>query len=215
KWLKNKILWRSVVVAVLCLLPYGLYRLTKPAADDQAHWMGYFLTTPASVLHLFPMVLFLNVFARFFSPQFFHWTADGNHIHWSGHWTGWSSLLNQDLSVLPWLLVGFFIFSAIFRPKARITLAVLSALIAGIFLFLSFVIASLPHWTVSQFVDMTCNVTGRHFYPFFVAYFLGIATIWFSEDTVQPPAAAPRAQPGLEPLKQAREVSPQKSKRRR
>lgn len=215
KWLKDRIVWRTAAVAAICLVPYGLYRLTKPTPDDQSHWMGYFLTSPSSVLHVFPMVLFLNVFARFFGPQFFHWKADGNHIRWDGHWTGWSSLVNQDLSVLPWLLAGLLIFTAICKPKARKTLAVLSAVIAGIFLFLSFVIAALPHWTDSQFVDMTCNVTGRQFYPFLVAYFLGIAGIWFRDDTVQPHAAAQVVQPRIEPLKQAREVLPQKSKRRR
>jgi hypothetical protein len=204
-WLKNKGVWISAAVAAASLLPYAFYRMTKPIAHPESHWMHTFTSDPGSVLHHFPQALFLNIAARFFGPQYFQWTADGDHLQWTGHWTGLGSLVNAELSVLPWLLLVFLVFSLIFKPRGRIALGILSAVILGVFTFLSFVVVCLPHWDLTQLVNLACNISGRHYYPFFVAWFLGVAALWFMDEK------GPQA---VQPEKKVPELQPQKPKRR-
>jgi hypothetical protein len=206
-WLKNKLVWRSIAVVGASLVPYVFYRLTKPIAHPESHWMGYLASKPAVALPHFPQVLFLNIFARFFSAPFFQWTPQGDHMQWTGHWTGLGCLVNPEISVLPWLLLVLLILSVIFKPGGRKTIIILSAVTLAVFTFLSFVEACLPDWDTSQMINMGCNISGRHFYPFFVAWFLGVATLWFVDEKPSPesPSIQPRT---IEPL------AP-KSKRRR
>ena len=189
-WLRNKTVWISAGVAAVSLLPYVFYRLTKPMAHPESHWFGYFVSTPGDVLRNFPQTLFLDIFGRFFSPQFFQWTANGTHLQWSGQWNGLGSFINAELWILPWLLVVLLVLSAIYKPQGRILLGILSVATLGVFAFLSFVVASLPHWNLTQFINMGCNIAGRHYYPFFVAWFLGTVTLWFPDKEI-PQQAAP------------------------
>lgn len=188
-WLKNKSIWISAAAAAASVVPYALYRLTKPIAHPESHWMHTFTTGPGPVLHHFPQVLFLNIVARFFSSPFFQWTATDDHLQWTGHWTGLSNLVNPELSVLPWLLLVLLTLSLIFKPRGRIAIGALSAVILGVFTFLSFVVCCLPRWDMDLLVNLACNISGRHYYPFFTAWFLGIASLWFMNEETPPPAA--------------------------
>lgn len=207
-WLKNRNVWTSAAVAATTVIPYALYRLTKPIAHPESHWTHTIVSEPGSVVRHFPQAVFLNFFARFFSPQFFQWTSSNDeHLQWTGHWTGLSSLLNPELSVLPWLLLIFIVLSLIFKPRARMAIGLLSAVILAVVAFLSFVVVCLPHWDMSQFINQACNISGRHFYPFFTAWFLGVACLWFVNDGKRPP------QPATSPNKVI-ERTPQSPKRR-
>ncbi len=207
-WLKDKTVWVSAAVAAATVIPYALYRLTKPIAHPESHWMNTFVSEPGSVVHHFPQAVFLNFFARFFSPQYFQWTANGDHMQWTGQWTGLSSLLNPELSVLPWLLLVVIVLSLIFKPRGRVAIGILSAVILAVVAFLSFVVVCLPHWDMTQLINQACNISGRHFYPFFTAWFLGITALWFANDKDDAPQEA------LTPEKKSPELTPPKSKRR-
>ncbi len=207
-WLRDKTLWISAGAAITSLVPYGLYRLTKPVAHPESHWAGGFFAAPGSVLHHFPQVLFMNIFARFFSADFFKWQPNGEHLQWIGQWTGPGSLLNPELSVLPWLLIGLIVLSLIFRPRGRAVLGVLSVVTLGVFALLSFVIACMPHWDLDQMIRQACNISGRHFYPFMTALFLGAVALWFPDEKEELPAEAQLEQ------KPAQALTP-KPKRRR
>ena len=201
-WLKNKAFWISGIVAIACLIPYAFLRLTKPVVHPEANWIHDFASSPAAAIHRFPQALFLNFFARLFSSSFFTWKDNDGHLQWAGQWSGLGSLSNPELSVLPWLLFALLILSLIFKPRGRILLGILSIVTLGIFAILSFVIASL--WNTQQgfqlVIDQTCTVSGRHFYPFFTALFLGTAALWFANQKDEPePAAGPEAKPALTP----------------
>lgn len=204
-WLKNKLVWRSAVIAAVSLLPYVFYRLGKPVAHPESHWVHVFTSNPQPVLHHFPQALFMNIFARFFSPQFFLWQPDNDHLHWAGQWGGVGSLVNTELFILPWLLLALLIVTAIFKPRGRTALVFLSGITLGLFTFLSFVIVCLPNCDLTEVIDLACRVSGRHYYPFLVAWFLGIAALWFfDEKGLSALPAEPEKKPGLSPPKPKR-----------
>lgn len=123
-WFKNKVLWRSAVIAAACLIPYVLYRLTKPTTHPEDAWLHAGMAAgPHSLLHRFGQMWFLNVFARFFSPDFFQWQAVDDHLQWTGHWGGWNSFANAQLSILPGFCWSCLLFPLFFDLKAGCPLA--------------------------------------------------------------------------------------------
>jgi hypothetical protein len=183
-WLKSKVVWQSAVVAAACLLPFVFYRMTKPVLTAEYSWWHDGLTAPHAVLYRFPQMWFLNIFVCFFSPKFFSWEADNNHLHWIGQWTGWDSLVNNQLSVLPWLLIALLVFSIIYNSQGRVALLVLSTIVIGLMTFLSFVAAcqSENHDDLAHSISYTFGSIPRLYGPFFIAWFLGIVTVWFTND---------------------------------
>lgn len=202
-WLGNKVLWKSAVVAVVCLLPYFFYRLAKPISHPEDAWLHAGMAAgPHSLLLRFGQVWFLNVFARFFSPEFFKWQAVNDHLQWIGQWGGWGSFANAQLSILPWFLLVVLVASLIFKSQSRKPIAVLSAIVIAVFTILSFVIACLNKTDLSPAIGFACDVVGRYYYPFWTAWFLGIVTFWFAhkenpqeQQTLQAETGSPRLTP--------------------
>ena len=147
------------------------------------------MATPGAVLHRFPQIWFLDFFARFFNPALFQWQANNDQLQCIGHWTGWSSLVNDKLTVLPWLVLALLILTLVYKSRGRLAIGLLSAIILVLFTFLSFVVSCLKKDDLQSGIDFACNVVGRYYYPFFTAWFLGMAAVWFMDD--QPPAAVP------------------------
>ncbi|HUA66257.1 MAG TPA: hypothetical protein VME24_10440 [Alphaproteobacteria bacterium] len=188
-WLANRVLWKSAAAAFICIVPYVIYRLLKPVPNGESAWFHTGMATPGAVAHRFPQIWFLDVFARFFNPALFQWQANNNRLQWIGHWTGWGSLVNDQLSVLPWLLLALLILSLVYKSSGRLVIGLLSGIILILFTFLSFVVACLKKDDLQSGIDFACNVVGRYYYPFFTAWFLGTAAVWFMDD--KPTAAAP------------------------
>jgi hypothetical protein len=195
-WLKKPILWKSVLVAIICLLPYAWFRLDKPVLHPESGWWQAGIAAPALTLHRFPQAWFLNVFGRFFNSDFFHWlSANGNHLQWAGKWTGPGSFVNEQLTVLPWLLL-ILLALALWKGRARLALGSLTVVMLGVFTVLSFVIACLPAMQsdLSNVIDFsTGNQVGRYYFPFFAAWFLAVAVIWFDDPQPSPSATAPNS----------------------
>ncbi len=209
-WFKNKVLWKSVIVAGVCTLPYIIYRLTKPVPHPEDAWLhAGMAAAPHSLVHRFAQMWFLDVFARFFSPEFFHWQAVNDHLQWIGHRNGLGSLVNAQLSILPWFVLVALVITVIFKPKSRVPLAVISAVIIGVFTILSFVIACLKQDDLTDAIDFACNIVGRYYYPFLTAWFLAIATFWFTNNS-----GNPERQESLPSDKVSPKLTPQKPKRR-
>lgn len=210
-WFKNKALWRGAAAAAICTVPYIIYRLARPVPNPESAWLHTGMATPGAVLHRFPQVWFLEVFARFFSPTLFRWQADNNHLQWVGHWTGWSSLINDQLAVLPWLLVALLILTVVYKSRGRLVIALLSAVILALFTFLSFVVSCLQKDDLQSAIDFACGIVGRYYYPFFTAWFLGTAALWFMDDRL--PAPGPGSAT-VQPDKTAAALSPRLKRRR-
>jgi hypothetical protein len=181
-WLKNKTVWKSAVVAVLCVLPYVIFRLSKPISHPEDAWL-HLGTMPGShgLLHRFSQIWFLNVFARFFDAKFFSWQDVNDRLQFTGHWGGLGSLANEQLSILPWLLMALIVITLIFKSRERLTVGVFSGIIIVIFSILSFVIACLRVDDLPGGIDFTIGVVGRYFYPLFVAWFLAIVALWLPD----------------------------------
>ncbi|HTV39489.1 MAG TPA: hypothetical protein VMF08_02865 [Candidatus Sulfotelmatobacter sp.] len=182
KWLRNRALHNSAAAAVICALPYLFYRLTGPVTHPESVWLHRGMAAPDSLLHRFPQVWFLDVFARFFSPDIFRWQSDNGHLHWVGKWAGPGSLVNDQLAVLPWLAVVLFVLSIIYKCRGRLVVGLLSAIVLAIFTFLSFVVACLHTNDLQSAIDFACNIVGRYYFPFFIAWFLGTTAIWLIEE---------------------------------
>lgn len=188
-WFKQPVLWKAASVGIACLVPYLMYRLAHPVNHPANFWWREAIATPGLMLERFPNVWFLNVFNRFFSQKFFHWGADSDgHIRWDGEWTGLDSFFNQELAVLPWLLLFLLGVSFWFKTGAsRRALLYLSMAIVGVLTVLTVVItcfltlqaADGVHHFGELISDFSSNVVGRYSYPFFVAWFLGTVLLWF------------------------------------
>lgn len=195
-WLKNKTVWKSAAVAVLCVLPYIIFRLAKPISHPEDGWL-HLGTAPGShgLLHRFEQIWFLNVFARFFDAKFFSWQAVNDHLQFTGHWSGLGSLANEQLSILPWLVIALLIITLIFKSRERLTVGVFSGIVIVIFSILSFVIACLRVDDLPGGIDFTIGVVGRYYYPFFVAWFLAIVAIWLPDRNAWPLADKSKTKP--------------------
>jgi hypothetical protein len=204
-WFKNMAFWKCTVACAVCQIPYFFYRLSKPVANPESGWLHEGLAAPGAAAHCYPRVWFVEVFARFFSSDFFHWQTADEKLQWAGHWAGWNSLLNEQLSILPWLLVVLLAITIIYKVKGRIAILSLSGIILFVFSFLSLVVSCLYAKSLSDAVDFACNTVGRYYYPFFTAWFLGTAAIWFQTS---------QSQPALLPEKKATLTPTQKPKRK-
>lgn len=188
-WLKSRLLWKTILVAAICMIPYFCFRLAKPVLHPESGWMHDATKSPGTVLHRVPQTLFLNLGNRFFNKEFFHWTTpDKNHLHYDGHWTGFAGLVNPDLSVLPWLLLSLIALTFWKKPRHRLALGVFLLVVFGQFLVLSIVISCLNvmQANVQQVITFASDVVGRYYYPFFAACFLGVMAIWLVDRTSNP-----------------------------
>src|SRR5208282_2186322 len=178
-WLKKPILWKSVLAAIVCTLPYFLLRLANPITNPDDAWLHVGLTSPETALRNFPQVWFLNFFNCFFSQDFFHWTAtDNGGLRWYGHWVGLGGIVNQQFNVLPWLLILVLGFSL--GKKRRMIILALTMVIMGTLTILALIMACLPHLQ-GNVTEVIANVptAARIYYPYFVAWFLGLMLTWF------------------------------------
>ena len=132
-------------------------------------------------MHRFSQIWFLNVFARFFDAKFFSWQDVNDRLQFTGHWGGLGSLANEQLSILPWLLMALIVITLIFKSRERLTVGVFSGIIIVILSILSFVIACLRVDDLPGGIDFTIGVVGRYFYPLFVAWFLAIVALWLPD----------------------------------
>ena len=189
-WLSNKALQKSAVAAVICALPYLFYRLTGPVPHPESAWLHRGMVAPDALLHRFPQVWFLDIFARFFSPDFFRWQAENNHLNWVGKWTGLGSFVNDQLAVLPWLTVVLLVLVVVYKPRKRLVVGLLSAIMLAIFTFLSFVVSCLHTDDLESAIDFACGVVGRYYYPFFIAWFLGTVALWMTDEKTPRPVQA-------------------------
>ncbi|MGD0743613.1 MAG: hypothetical protein ABSA45_00510 [Verrucomicrobiota bacterium] len=198
-WLKKTALWKAAGIGILCLLPYVIYRLAHPVAHLADTWWKEGVSAPGTMLHRFPKMWFLNIFCRFFSPDFFNWSGDANgNIHWTGHWTGFGGLVNPDLSVLPWLLLLLLALSLWRKPgRGRRAIVYLGLAIIGVLTALTVVTTCFMSLQAGEgfrsfgelMIDFSgANEVGRYFFPLMVAWFLAVASIWF--DDPQPSLAA-------------------------
>lgn len=193
-WLKNRLIWKSILVAACCLVPYFIVRLQKQVSYPEAAWLHNGASAPALVLfHRFPQMLFLSIGQRMFHGAFFKWDApDQNHLHFIGKWQGVDSFAGPEFSIAPWLLLILIGLTFWKRPSHRITLAALLAVVLGQVLVLSFVISCLNQMqaSLSDLIKFSETIVGRYYYPFFTACLLGTLAIWFLEKTSSPPSEA-------------------------
>ncbi len=193
-WLKKGILWRTALACAICLLPFVWYRLEKPIQHPEAHWWREGLATSAATLHRFPQVLFLNTGSRFFNGDFFRWQPGGQgHLDWVGQWAGFGSLVNEQLTLLPWLLL-ILVLLALWHKRSRLATASLSAVVLGVLVVLALTLSCLPY--IQNDPAMLVHYSGpdevgRYSYPFFTAWFLGVMIIWFDTRRMKAPNVEP------------------------
>lgn len=189
-WLSRPVVRRAALVAVVCLLPYTVYRFEKPVAHSEAGWWRSGIAAPGAALRRFPQVFFLNLSSRFFNREFWQWQPrDNDRLQRTGQWTGPGSLWNEEVALLPWLLL--ILLGLSLWQRHNLAVACVSAVMSGVFAFLSLAMACLPgvQQDLSRLILYGCTFSGRYYYPFLVAWFLALAAAWFPGQG--PEAAAP------------------------
>jgi hypothetical protein len=205
-WLKSRVIWKAAVIAAVCLVPYVCLRLTKPVLHPESGWIKNGLANPGQTCHRFPQVFFLNVGNRFFSQDYFRWsTNDKDHIQFNGQWNGAKSLINSEVSILPWLLPLLTLFSFWKKPGYRVAIGTLAAITLGYFAILAFAISCQPtiQADITQAIGGACDgMGGRYLYPIILAFFLGVMAVWISDPTPVTDLAEKSAlQPSARPKK--------------
>jgi hypothetical protein len=191
-------LWKAVPFAALALVPYAWFRISKPIPHPESGWWKSFIAAPPTALHRLPQVWFLSVFSRFFNADFFKWTAgDHSNLVWAGTTSGWTTFLNADLTVLPWLVLALLVLAS-FKRTNRMAISAQAMACFGFCTVLSLVISSLPRMEASltEAIAFSTDVVGRYYFPMFMAWFLGLASLWFAEPspaTIEPPKLPPRS----------------------
>ncbi len=151
---------------------------------------------PGTVLRRFPQTWTLNIINRFFSFDFFIGKPP-MEIMFNGPCNGpIESLVNPELSVLPWLLLFLVGFSLWWKARRRLALATLAGADYCSVHHSSFSISCLPRMQadVTNVINFSINIdsVARYYYPFFTACFLGVLSVWFSDSpaTSTPPSFA-------------------------
>jgi hypothetical protein len=182
-WLKNRLIWKSIIIAACFLVPYFLVRLQKHVSYPEAAWLQNGATAPALVLfHRFPQMLFLSIGQRMFHSAFFKWDSpDNTHLHFIGKWQGIHSFASQEFSIIPWLLLILIGLTFWKKRSHRMALATLLAIVLAQVLILSFVISCLSQMqsSVPDLIKFSETIVGRYYYPFFTVCLLGTLAIWF------------------------------------
>ena len=213
-WLKSRLLWKVGGFSLLSLVPYACLRLSKPFPHPESGWIHNGLHTLGQVFHRFPQTLMLDLGSRFFSRDFFHWESpDKDHLQFTGHWHGWSSFINPELSLLPWVLVvmAFILFWQ--KATQRVALGSLLLVILGQFTILCFAMSCLAGFQkdAGGIIGFSGEPVGRYFYPFFTTLFLGITALW----VINPEAASTAATTSTVQKPPAHSSIPPRPKKRR
>lgn len=184
-WLKDPLVRRIAAFALVCVLPYAAYRLNRPLTHLESDWPQQAVYSPGSALRILPEILGLGLGGRFFSLDFFKWTVGGDgRLQWAGQWHGLRTLINYHLSVVPWLSLGLLGYS-LWKGHCRRVFLQLTFVTFAVFVFLAFVLACVPHDPSAEaayVLAKTGEDMGRYFYPFFVAWFLGMASTWWQAE---------------------------------
>ena len=195
RWLREAVIVRTAGLALVCLVPYATFRLEKPVLHPESAWAAAALQSPGSTLARFPRILEIGMARRFFHPDFASWTEtpDGR-LNWSGQWQGWRSLTNDHLFVLPWLSLLLLAIS-LWRRRHPMLLLSLTLVVIGVLVIVCLVLASLPplfpQGSDAAFIlGKTSDDMSRYSYPFFAAWFLGLVSAWFGQETPTPAAAS-------------------------
>jgi len=191
-WLKKSILWKSALVTIICLLPYVWFRLDKPVLNTESIWWRAGIAAPALTLHRFPQVWFLSVFGRFFNSDFFNWQPGNNdHLQWAGKLIGPGDFVNEQLAALPWLLL-ILLALTLWQRRARLAAGSLAFAMFGVISVVSLAITCQPRVQADLLNAInfsTSNGAGRYLYPFFSAWFLALASLWFDNSQSSPSLA--------------------------
>lgn len=205
KWFTDKTFWKSAVFGLLCLMPFVIYRQLKPDTYGFDNWWKAYVADWWPVFICFLKAFALYFAGRFFTAGFFHWQlVNTSHVQWAGQWGGLGSLANEQLSVLPWLLLILLIISFWKKPQ-RLELLVLSVVMIAIMAFLTLVLTGVayiksdtPNTIGYSDVLIVWNQSrdaGRYFYPFFTAWFLAAITLWFVDKKNPQPVVRPEKSP--------------------
>jgi hypothetical protein len=190
-------LWAGIAAAILCQLPYALFRLSGPVPHPLSNWVARALEAPADILANLPAVILLSLGHRFFSLAAFAWgTAPGGGLEWKGRWDGLNTFVDEQTHVLAWVILVLLPFTWWRRPQARSAIGTLSLVVLSVMLFLSFVIACLPelHANGESLNEFTAFMVGRYYHPLLLAWFIGLMLPWLLDAPVTAPAPpAPQA----------------------
>ena len=185
--------WRAPVFCFLAALPFLCLRAQIPVLDFEAKWPVYALASFGTTLFCAPKIFLIILAREFANSGFAQWgTADGR-IHWTGHWNGFSSLLNHRTYGLAWLCLLIAILLWLVTPARRLiviwALAVfLSAVAVLSVVFASFVSVSGLNDLI--FVRTADNEAGRYLFPMLLAWAAAMAVVFFRDDSPSMPVTS-------------------------
>jgi len=102
-WPLRRVGWAGLL-GLAAWLPYAVFRLHGPAPHSESGWLGQLIRNAGAVFHILPMTWVAMLSRRFLSNEFAAWNSpDNQHAVWQGHWTGWTSLVDQATQGAGWI----------------------------------------------------------------------------------------------------------------
>ncbi|HTL59273.1 MAG TPA: hypothetical protein VL361_26610 [Candidatus Limnocylindrales bacterium] len=135
-------IWRTLGFCLLAAFPFVCLRLRIPALHYESGWAGYAFSHLGTTLSSIPGFLLMMTARWFVSPTLADWEAQGGHLHWIGHWDGFSSLYNHPTLGMAWVALGLTLLTVWQYPARRRLVFWLCAMIGMILLGFSTVFSA-------------------------------------------------------------------------
>ena len=172
--------WRVLGFCFLAALPFICLRSQIPILHYESGWAGYIWHNPGTTLSNWPGIFMILLARLFVNPDFACWSAEGERLHWTGQWDGFSSLYNNYSTLgLAWLCLGMTVALWFAIPDRRRVVVWILAMLVGTMAAFSGVFASFVNITsLTQVVAYTVDdVAGRYLLPMLLAWFATIMTM--------------------------------------
>jgi hypothetical protein len=102
-WPARQVGWAGLL-GLAAWLPYVVFRLHGPVPHPESGWLSLLIRNAGAVFHILPMTWVAMLSRRFLNNEFAFWnSANNQHAVWQGHWTGWSSLVDQWTQGAGWV----------------------------------------------------------------------------------------------------------------
>ena len=169
-WPARRIGWAGVL-GLAAWLPYVVFRLHGPVLHPESHWLGLLIRNAGTVFHILPMTWVAMLSGRFLNNNFAFWgSLDNQRAVWQGHWTGWSSLVDEVTQGVGWVCVLLVLAAWCRGGRLRWVMLYLCLVFLGFATMVSVVWSTLQPTYALALNGSDDYLGGRYLYPVLMAW---------------------------------------------
>jgi hypothetical protein len=169
------------VFGLVAWLPYAVFRWHGPVPHPESGWLSLLIKNPGAVFHVLPMTWVAMLSDRFVNNEFAFWrSSDNQHAVWRGHWTGWSSFVDQWTQGVGWVCLLLLVVSWCRGGRLRWTAFRLCLMFLAVATGVSLVWSSVHSSPMNYNLALggsEDNMGGRYLYPVLMAWMVAGAVL--------------------------------------